>query len=422
MSTLYTDEAPVADLRERVKFLQAQIEVKQAALDGTDKELTGGDKGAVTRWSNEIKLLLPMITKKVKDANAELRRVTEERENRRLTAEIEAMGKSVSKPAQSSEEKQSPKVDGELLKSMSRDVSNQPVLCPKLDVSIFVRRMTTVWTTHCKDNVPLEPYFCRAVEQNLCSEYRQMYQTSCSTAKSTWNDFSTYLLDKHKSKTSIYQELSTFMTIPILQSEDIREYAARIKTASAEAAIVIKSKYKENKNVDLDVDSLFELLSCHTLVATMQSHPKYRRHYNRIVESLDKVTTVEEVAAKTSLFAEREVDDTMTKANTDAYVTQSQSTQSIKSLIQNEVRAFLNQSKPSSSATPEATGKPKAKGKPNGKRSWEERCADPDFIKRAKNEDCFREKKNGQCNRTVCPFRHNNSTGGALLAMDSSHF
>ena len=78
---------------------------------------------------------------------------------------------------QSGDGKPSVRVDSELLKAMTRDLSNEPVLCPKLDVSVFVRRMTTVWTTHCKDNLLLESYFCRAVEQNLSSEYRQMYQS-----------------------------------------------------------------------------------------------------------------------------------------------------------------------------------------------------------------------------------------------------
>ena len=81
-----------------------------------------------------------------------------------------------------------------------------------------------------------------------------MYQSSCPGAKTTWDDFSKFLLEKYKSKSSIYKELSAFITFPIQQPEDIREYTARIKTASAEAAIIVKSKYLESKSTALDID------------------------------------------------------------------------------------------------------------------------------------------------------------------------
>ena len=45
-------------------------------------ELSGGDKGAVTRRSNEIKAIVPMIAAKVKKANDELRRVTAEQKKK----------------------------------------------------------------------------------------------------------------------------------------------------------------------------------------------------------------------------------------------------------------------------------------------------------------------------------------------------
>ena len=92
MSTLYTEDSPVVDLRQLFKDLHALIEAKHAALDESGGELSGEDKGAVTRWSNEIKAIVPSIAAKVKKANDELRRVTAEREEWKLAAEIQALG------------------------------------------------------------------------------------------------------------------------------------------------------------------------------------------------------------------------------------------------------------------------------------------------------------------------------------------
>ena len=84
---LYTDNATITDLRQRVRDLQVLIESKKAALDENGGELTGADKCAVVRWSNEVKIILPLITAKVNEANSQLKQGTKEQDQLRLEAE-----------------------------------------------------------------------------------------------------------------------------------------------------------------------------------------------------------------------------------------------------------------------------------------------------------------------------------------------
>ena len=141
---------------QRIAALDKQIEEKECAAIEAEVELTSGAKGVITRWKNKMAELEEQLVKLDETKPA-------------LPPQI------ITTPSSSGQSRRRDAVS-----LMSRDILDQPELCPKLDVAVFCRRMGAVWNTHCKKSRELEQDFLTIVEQRLCQDYRHSFQTNNS--------------------------------------------------------------------------------------------------------------------------------------------------------------------------------------------------------------------------------------------------
>ena len=304
--SLLNEDATVDDLRARVAKLHELIDNRQDEIDREILENTSGNKAAITRWKNEVKELLPIIRTKCQAAREEALRVAKENRDRKLQAELEAIRSRVTGESKPDVSGQSRLRDHSM--NMSRDVLSQPMLDPTIDVAVFCRQMSVVFNTHCTKVPELEADFMRVVEQRLCAQYRRSYQLNTNDKpKETWAEMEQYLLSMHKSSSTIFQELSNVEGLQMGSTELLRDFAARLKTAGGDTAVIVKCKFREMAGRDLNVDDMFELFMSSTLIKQMMSHNVYSSYFDQIVRDLDSVYRVEDVAAKASLLADRQV-------------------------------------------------------------------------------------------------------------------
>ena len=269
---------------------QSNEKIEMANVDENGElTLSGTVKGGHTRATNGLATLLALIEKK---------HAAEEAAKTDTPPDMPRTGHADVKP----------RIDTEGIKAIRSDVQNQPELSALLDVAVFTRRITVCWRTHVKTNPALEREFTKAVECKLSPEYRHLYQTWSGKQEPvpTYIQMEAWLLDKFRSKSTIFQELENFLAMGINQGESMRAFAARVKTRGAEAVIVIRSKFKQKHGTELDEESLFELLYAHAFVSTIQADSNYCRFYDRVIGDIDECKTVEDVASKASLNADRE--------------------------------------------------------------------------------------------------------------------
>ena len=423
------ENSTVDDLRARVAKLQEQIDKRHDEIDRGVLENTSGNKGAITRWENEIKLLLPIIMTKCTAAKEEARRVAKENSDRRLEAELEVIrnrGTVDSKPDVSGQSRLR-----DYSMNMSRDILSQPMLDPTIDVAVFCRHMSVVYHTHCTKMPELETDFMRVVEQRLCAQYRRSYQMNTTDKPiETWAEMEKYLLRMHKSSSTIFQELATVEGLHMGATELLRDYAARLKTVGGDTAVIVKAKFLEMNKREPTVDDMFELFMSNTLIKQMMSHSVYSSYFDQIVKDLDTAYRVEDVAAKASLLADRQVKANTTVTSESRVYMASQTPEvtldTIKETVATAMRSFAaGQKRPSS--TSDSDGKKKKTSKKY--KTFRERCEkDKEYCDAAKDKPCRNEADNGSCTRgSWCPFKHSQARGGGvnssmLASLDSSYF
>ena len=390
MTYSWNEKTPSGILVDRIKTLMEKIDAKRDAAEEEGTPLAGAHLASVTRWNNEIVAAQEVLVE---------REATEAAK----AAQVPATGGQVVTDFK-------PSAQSEAIKCMQRDIDSVPMLSGALDVAVFVRRAQTVYNTHVLENPLLEGDFCKKIETRLTSEYRHTYQTSCPTRKKTWADFKEYLVEKHRSKTTVFQELTHFMKLPMLQNESIRAYAARLKTVGSESSIIIRSKFKDQMKREINVDDCFELMFAGALVDSLKSHPVYRKYFHRMVTDIDNCFTVDDLAAKATTHFDRDDETPAVVATTEAMMAQT--------MQQNfdKLAALLAKG----NVVP-PTVQPKAERK---KPSWLKKMSDKKFLEWAATQGCLRQKKNnGKCDREVCPFQHQaDAKPDAALLLSSQDF
>lgn len=283
---------------------------------------------------------------------------------------------------------------GEKVKRMLKDIENQKLFGPSTSVETFCQTMSMIHTTHVKLCTELEADFCMATETRLCVSYRAQFQAyNAEGVVKNWADFKKYLLESHKSAITIYQEMARFSDVKLGAAESLRTFAARIKLAGDEAAVVIKSKFQEQMKRELDVTALFELMFCDSMLRELKSTHKHRTLFNQIVNQLDECVTLEKLQSVLCAVADRRVDEVDPVPVNQSYL--AKEIKELKSLMANAQRD---------------SGRSASSSSGNGKRTRAEKMADPEWVKWAKTQHCFRDKKKpGSCNdhkRGKCPFKH----------------
>ena len=386
---------------QRIAGYDKQIDDKETAAVIAETVLSNGDKGAITRWKNKIAELEEQLAKLDEVKPVVQPSFTQVTENTSQSRRRDAVN------------------------LMSRDILDQPELCPKIDVAVFCRRMGVVWNTHCKNSTELEPDFLRVLEQRLCQDYRHSYQVNTADDPiTTWKGMEEYLLSKHKSNSTMFQELSQLEALTLGHDEYLRDFAARLKSCAGDVAVIMKAKFKEMVKRPMEVDDLFEILQSDALIKQMTGHHIYKRHFDNIVKDLDKVYKPEDVASRASLYADRQVKQAPISSASNVYVATSSNDQLLKEMkdTMSQMKSFVASQKPQNTES-SSSSKPKRKFE---KKPWKELVKDSKFIEKAKTQQCHRERDNGKCDREVCPFKHSKPTGRpssmVLTQFDSDHF
>ena len=397
-------------LLQRIAALDQKIAEKEdeATFDGTP--LTGGNKAAITKW----KLQLETLEAKLDELQSETKPVPVHHhttETHHHTA-ADVSGQSRRRDA---------------VNLMSRDILAQPELCPKLDVAVFCRRMGVVWNTHCKNSTELEADFLRILEQRLCQNYRHSYQVNTDADPiTTWKGMEEYLLSKHKSNSTLFQELSQIEALTLGPDEYLRDFAARLKSCAGDVETVMKAKFRDMVKREMELSDLFEILQSDALIKQMTGHHVYKRHFDSIVKDLDSVYKPEDVASRASLYADRQVKPAPISSANQAYVSTQPSDDRLdrlESMMKSFVAGQKQQNQKSSSGPKPDNGQ---KRKWKKKRTWKELCEDSEFCERARTQPCHRERDEGRCSREKCPFKHSKPNGPSssmiMSQVPSQHF
>lgn len=387
----YTVNTPWAVLERTAAELQkkiADIEDEHTDEAGEIVGLKETKKGQHTRANNELAKVLALMQQK--------------------EANTTAVGNSQQNQASSTsgQGEQKPRVDTESIRAMRADVNTQPELSAALDVAIFTRRMRVCYQTHVKSNPAIEADFVKSVECRLSPEYRHLYQSWAHSEDTLpkYSQMEEWLLNTFRSRTTIFQEMDAFLNMTIKSGESMRAFAARVKTRGAEAAVIIRSKYKHENKSELTEADLFELLYAHSFISTIQADSNHRRFYDRVVGEIDTCKTVEEVAAKASLYADREVGgDSSAPSNSALAIKNAEIANEFKQL-KVEVKQLRQQNGAyMAGANKQSMEADKPKPGMNRKRPD---FNDPVYREKVKDEQCKKEIRMGVCDRPVCPFMH----------------
>lgn len=389
----FSEQTPLSLMETKFAELSTKIAGKyEEVADGQD--LAPGAKTWVTRWSNGMDQLTTWITAKSQQPSTP-----------KLGVSAGSSGGGDSK-----------------LKAMWNDFAKLPELNQTVNVEVFTRRATTIYNTHVKTNKALEAQFIVGCEQRLCTEFRVTYQAHCETVTiSSWDKMAEYLLDKHQSSSTVFQEVGRAMEQKLDSKEQLRDIAARVSNYGNERLTVIKAKYKRDNKTEMNVDNLWELLMCQVLCKEMQASTRYARHYAHIAPDMDGVYTVESLTRKADYLVEREVNIDALEPRTFIGATKSQLNTTIDKLVEDRVRTYMGKrSAPSHSSQPGQSSSSGTKAKK--RKTIEERMQDPEWLANAKKQECHAEAKYGVCKRPVCPYIHQNQTQPRTMVASRKDF
>ena len=187
-----------------IQVLENKIEEHEAAVDYDTDKLKPGHKGAITRWRNKI----TEIKGEIAAAKTEIATIRDmKKENTSGQGQSEGGSSQISKD----------------VKNLTRDIQSQPKFCPPMDVAVFVRSMNMIWNSHVKHKSNLENDFVNLCEGHMDQIYRIPLQRYVETNGrfTNWMEMKTYLVDTHRSCTTIFQEL-TRLNLPMRGNENVR--------------------------------------------------------------------------------------------------------------------------------------------------------------------------------------------------------
>jgi len=389
-------------LIDRKYELEEKIDTKLDTVDGDETKL-GTHKASVTRWRNMIEKLKTDIDK----CQTEI--TTKEEVLREL--KVESTGHQV--VAQSWGGK-SPLLKE--LKTLQHDFSTHPRFSPKLDIAVFTRHMQVLYDTHVSNCKGLEEVFVKLVECHIDTSYRVQLQRHVELEGrfTTWAEMKAYLLETHRSCSTLFQELAKFTNIPMKHHESVREYCQRVKTAGEEAETIIRSKLKDELKAEPTTRDIFELMQMDAVVRQMQAHPRYRDDYNLIVNQIDSCTNIDMLSHKASKIADRKVhidvlSEPSTYTNTDTGARPNRvdmMEQRMDKLMTLIAQGQNEETKPSETNEKNTT---KGKMSQNWKRPkhWD----DPNWRSKHAHDRCRLYDREGTCTRTDCPFSPCNGSG-----------
>ena len=218
---------------ESINDLEEKIDVKLDTVDGDETKL-GTHKASVTRWRNRIEKLQADIDKceaEVKKKETELRELKVESSDHQVVAQSGGGKSPLLKE----------------LKTLQHDFATHPRFSPKLDIAVFTRHMQVLYDTHVSNCKGLEDDFIKLVECHIDTSYRVQLQRHVELEGrfTTWAEMKAYLLETHRSSSTLFQELAKFTSIPMKHHESVKEYCQRVKTAGEEAETIIRSKLKD---------------------------------------------------------------------------------------------------------------------------------------------------------------------------------
>ena len=211
--------------RERIKVLEgkiddceAKIEAKYELVETADppRDLIPQEQGTITRWKNCIADYKEEIDKRQASID------------KLLTTKPVV----VERTHDDSISNQGGRCTSPKWKRLIQDCNQQPTLEPELDVSLFIRNMGMLYTSHVDgvDDIN-EAEFIKQIEMKLCPSYRIEFQSKTKvTAIETWSAMKDFLLTTFKSNTTIFQELEGLSSLNFTSGETIRNFAARIKS------------------------------------------------------------------------------------------------------------------------------------------------------------------------------------------------
>ena len=380
-------ESRISKCFDSISDFEQKIDAKQAEVNYDDTKLTSGIKGHITKWEKKINELKEQISKD-EAIVAALRLKTEN------TPSSGGGGSTSSSSTGMSKE----------VKNLKHDFSCQPMFSPPMDVSLFVRSMQMLYNSHVKHNSNLELDFVSSVESKIDTCYRielQAYVESNGRFM-TWAKMKEYLVNTHRSATTIFQELARVTSLPMRANESIKEFAIRIKQANDEAKTIIASKYKEQTSTNLTVDSLWELIGCDSIVRSMQSSSKYRHDYNEICNTIDDCVTIDKLSQKASKVADRRMnlDDTVHESQSYLSSKQHSSNNDLVAMEKRLAATFKEQMALMAKSNDPKTQPPKKENKKDKGKFWE----DPTWRSKQVNKLCNNIKNDKSCSRTNCPF------------------
>ena len=397
--------AEIVELRKTINKLidlkydlDQKIDSKLDAVDGDESKL-GTHKASVTRWRNKM----DQIQTEIDEFKAEVKKLHD------LKAEHDVL----QAPAQSGGGK-SPLMKE--LKTLQHDFSNHPRFTSKLDVAVFSRHMQVLYDTHVSNCKGLEEDFVKLVECHLDTIYRVQLQrhVELDGRFTSWAEMKTYLVETHRSCSTLFQEMAKFTNIPMRSNESVREYCQRVKTAGEEAETIIRSKLKDELRAEPTARDIFELMQMDAVVRQMQAHPKYREDYNMIVNQIDSCTTIDMLSQKASKIADRRVNidelaEPSTYINTDTGARPNRvdmMEQRMDKLMTLIAQGQNEETKPSETNEKNTT---KGKTSQNWKRPkhWD----DPNWRSKHAHDLCRLHVREGTCTRTDCPFSPCNGSG-----------
>ena len=401
--------AEIVELRKTINKLidlkydlDQKIDSKLDAVDGDESKL-GTHKASVTRWRNKM----DQIQTEIDEFKAEVKKLHD------LKAEHDVL----QAPAQSGGGK-SPLMKE--LKTLQHDFSNHPRFTSKLDVAVFSRHMQVLYDTHVSNCKGLEEDFVKLVECHLDTIYRVQLQrhVELDGRFTSWAEMKTYLVETHRSCSTLFQEMAKFTNIPMRSNESVREYCQRVKTAGEEAETIIRSKLKEELKAEPTARDIFELMQMDAVVRQMQAHPKYRDDYNLIVNQIDSCTTIDMLSQKASKIADRKVQidelyepRTYLNSKSQSPGSTSRTTDSIDKAVEKAMSKHLNAFMAQGHTQPPKTQPPKESSnrektfkKQKDQKSKYNPFDDPEWRKKKANETCNKFAANNSCTRTNCPF------------------
>ena len=376
----FSENTPVERLNAKFDTLATKVNEK---IFETEGELTGDDEGWVTRWSTAMVKLSEWINKKQSTTVVQQQSPTIKTEDAGANSKL-----------------------------MSLDIKQMATLTPSLNVEVFVRQMDTVFTSHVEKNMKLESTFILNIETKLCNDFRTTYQEHCKgTPITSWAEMRVYLLDRHQSTSTCFQELHLASSPRIKENQELRDFVAQVTTNGKERLTVIKARYKkDNDNKEITVDDLFELFLGQTVLRAMQESPKHQRHYHHIAPDLDQCYTLDKLAKKADRLLEREVNlgtSSATQLETFHIDSTHASMANELSRLQGQIAQLTLLAQQGQSDKPAQQQPNQLSGTEPPHKKWRpfnELVKDPDWLQIMAGKDC---KYGLQCGkRDICPLIH----------------